>query len=374
MPLKVIVTSQNEPQLKNEYLFDLETITIGRDISNSVHLPDDHKIVGREHAKILLSEEVYHLIDVGSKNFTYLNDEAIQASKSYSLQSGDQIKCGDFLLAISIIESRQKSDDETVFLPQSNPFIEDSDALAKILSLLYERYALETVGRRDNALKIALYHSMSKVSPNGASKIIKSFLNSKNGDDGSKEKTGFSESENLNEPAADILLDSVVKMLNGHHQFRTEFLGETILTIKKKSSNYLDFHNCTSEDVKSFLAHGEKSNDEFQKRMGQIKKALDDLMRHQIALLEGYKNCVKRGTRDLLDLISPASLKKETMEKKFTIGPLKISFRAFPFLFNLKFLQVYEERHRELINDDESFLEKKVYRPGFMEGYKNYMN
>jgi len=374
MPLKVIVTNQNEPQLNNKYEFDRETITIGRDVSNSVYLPDDHKIVGREHAKIVLLEEVYQLIDVGSKNFTYLNDKPIQAGKSYSLQSGDQIKCGDFLLAISIIESRQKSDDETVFLPQSNPFIEDSEALAKILSLLYERYALETVDRRDEALKIALYHSMSKISSNNASKVIASFLNTKNGEDDIKEKPSFSESDTANESSLDILLDSVVKMLNGYHEFRTGELGETILTIKKKSSDYIDLHNCNSDDVKSFLARGEKSNDELQKRKAFIKKALDDLMRHQIALFKGYKNCVKRGTREFLDLISPATLKKETMQKQFTLGPFKLSFRFFPFLFNLKFLQVYTEKHQELINDDESFLERRVYRPGFMEAYKNYMS
>ena len=83
---------------------------------------------------------------------------------------------------------------------------------------------------------------------------------------------------------------------------------------------------------------------------------------------------VKRATPEFLNLISPATLKKETMQKQFTIGPFKLSFRVFPFLFNLKFLQVYTEKHRELLNDDESFLEKKVYKPGFEEGYKNYIN
>jgi len=62
------------------------------------------------------------------------------------------------------------------------------------------------------------------------------------------------------------------------------------------------------------------------------------------------------------------------MQKQFTLGPFKLSFRFFPFLFNLKFLQVYTEKHQELINDDESFLERRVYRPGFMEAYKNYMS
>ncbi len=318
--------------------------------------------------------EMFPIVCICQMIFTYLNDKPLQAGKSYSLQSGDQIKCGDFLLAVSIIEGRQKSDDETIFLPQSNPFMEDSEALAKILSLIYERYALETVDWRDEALKIALYHSMSKVASNDAGKVIASFINATNGDDDIKEQPSLSESDNVKESTPDFLLDAVVKMLNGYHEFRTGEMGETILTIRKKSSDYLDLHNCNSDDVKSFLAPGEKSDDEIQKRRAFIKKALDDLMRHQIALFEGYKNCVRRGTREFLDLISPATLKKETMQKQLTLGPFKLSFRFFPFLFNLKFLKVYTEKHRELINDDESFLEKRVYRPGFMEAYKDYMS
>ena len=78
------------PNLGKKYVLDIEESTIGRDTKNNIVIDLDN--VSRKHAKITLREGHPHLVDLGSTNGTFLNEEALLGE--HRLKSGDLIKVG----------------------------------------------------------------------------------------------------------------------------------------------------------------------------------------------------------------------------------------------------------------------------------------
>jgi phosphoserine phosphatase RsbU/P len=63
--------------------------TIGRKAENDLQLLSD--TVSRQHAEIVYEQDIYHLVDVGSKRGTFVNDQMIER---YALQHLDRIRIG----------------------------------------------------------------------------------------------------------------------------------------------------------------------------------------------------------------------------------------------------------------------------------------
>jgi signal transduction histidine kinase len=78
--------------------FDLtgEHVGIGRDSSNRIKLHDTE--VSRRHAELVRANEGYRLVDRGSANGTFVNNQSI---RDVLLQPGDQIQIGQTLLVYS---------------------------------------------------------------------------------------------------------------------------------------------------------------------------------------------------------------------------------------------------------------------------------
>ncbi|HJS74997.1 MAG TPA: FHA domain-containing protein [Vicinamibacteria bacterium] len=91
-------------QLKTDnevHAFDLrETfrVAVGRHQSNDVQLRS--RRVSSYHAEILSEIDGLFLLDMGSTNGTYVNDEAVQRKK---LSSGDSIRIGEFTLSVLLV-------------------------------------------------------------------------------------------------------------------------------------------------------------------------------------------------------------------------------------------------------------------------------
>ena len=68
-----------------------EKVAIDIDV---LDLPDAD-IVSRVHAEIIVEENTYFLIDVGSSNGTYLNDNKLEKHTRYKLNLGDRIGLGN---------------------------------------------------------------------------------------------------------------------------------------------------------------------------------------------------------------------------------------------------------------------------------------
>ncbi len=82
IPPKLIVT--NEGRKLGEYYLDKQTIMIGRGPNNDIQLNDPK--VSSSHAQIVTTRRNSYLIDLGSKNGTYINNRSV---KKYKLKAGD---------------------------------------------------------------------------------------------------------------------------------------------------------------------------------------------------------------------------------------------------------------------------------------------
>jgi pSer/pThr/pTyr-binding forkhead associated (FHA) protein len=73
-------------------LDDGGTVNVGRRTENDVALAWDQE-VSREHAQLLRSEEGWTLVDVGSRNGSYLNGQRVSGRQP--LRDGDVLRFGD---------------------------------------------------------------------------------------------------------------------------------------------------------------------------------------------------------------------------------------------------------------------------------------
>jgi len=78
------------PQLGKKYVLDEEEFTIGRDVKNNIVVDLDN--VSRRHAKITTRQGKSFVVDLGSTNGTYLNDQEVL--EETPLRSGDFVKVG----------------------------------------------------------------------------------------------------------------------------------------------------------------------------------------------------------------------------------------------------------------------------------------
>ena len=86
------------PGLSNEQIFEIRdgVSTIGRTDDNAICVP--HKSVSRRHARIESVGERVSIIDLDSKNGTFVNGDSIKRSV---LTHGDTLKCGDVALGFT---------------------------------------------------------------------------------------------------------------------------------------------------------------------------------------------------------------------------------------------------------------------------------
>lgn len=88
------LTVQSGGARGNAYNLPAKDVTIGRDPKNYITL-DDGK-VSREHAKLVYGNGTWNILDLGSVNGTYLNDQQVNGQQQ--LVNGDKIKIGDTIL------------------------------------------------------------------------------------------------------------------------------------------------------------------------------------------------------------------------------------------------------------------------------------
>jgi len=135
MSVKLRVVNEDDDQASpSEYMFDQNRITIGRGTENHLTLDDPERIVSTEHAEIRREEETYHLVDRGSKNFTFLEGQRLEAGEPHPLQDGDVFSIGNFEIEFAALEpsdsssSPSDSADETVLAADfTNPFMDPAE-------------------------------------------------------------------------------------------------------------------------------------------------------------------------------------------------------------------------------------------------------
>jgi len=372
MPFKLSITKEDEPEWHQEYTYDKDTIMIGRDIKSDLQLEGTKSVVSRHHAQIKLQGNTYQIQDLNSRNFTFLNDEKLKAGADYDLKNDDIIRVCDFHMQFSGVEQEKAKYTERTIMDYPNPFLQDAVQLSTLFKQICTKYDQEDLDRKEEALQEAFQGLLSNLQMHTVLEILGQALQQgrplaspPTEELGEKVELSASEEQGL----LDMLLDFFVKMIQARRQFRMEFIGETMI----KSAKTFSIYSCTPEELKNFLFDPSLPPEESPKRMVQLKSLVDELMLHQISLLDGYKSSVSSGSRQIIERFDPGAVKKQMAEKKSSSAGLKLGLSRLPLFSALKLVDQYAGIHQELAQEDQSIIEKKYYRPSYVKRYNHCM-
>ncbi len=377
MALKLLVHKTDETAAQPvSFVFQQERITIGRDSTNDLFLDDVKRVVSKQHAEIIASGTTIHVTDLGSKNFTYLNGERLNAGHPYPVEPRDTIQIGEFKIILEIVDMKQApppsaaNDDKTLFDASfKNPFKDSAKLLAVALRSISKLYDEEAPNRRDDALGQALSAAMEGDIDHEAYQFVARELALEAAPSPPRAAPYPSLPVAPPTPAlpaadarihllVDTLIQSITRLIEAPWQFRYEFMGQTIMQPEAAAFLY-------DEDAAS-LKHGlldpEISDEEAAKRRHLLSKAIGDVEVHQVAMLEGYKAGVREGALRLIDQLHPDALVQEVTQSK-------VLYRLLPPLAKAKALQRLREQLLELRAANWTVVEQRIYRPAFIKAY-----
>ena len=371
-----------------EYVFAKERISIGRDASCDLVLPDTKRIVSKEHAAIELGPAGYALTDLGSKNFTFLNGTRLAAGTPQPLAEGDVIRIGEFELTFGLAEEQPAArDDRTVFL--INPFDVPAAQLADLLDQIEQAYQTEVPGRREEALRQAMRvavadrrdslrlvteavlgeehavaaESAEVVAPRAPEPVRRAPRRPHPAVPETPAPVRESarpayEPGSAYERVFDVLIQMVPRLLGVPWRFRHEFIGQTIM----HSPDAAALFEGGPEEVRRYLLDPNVSEEESERRALLLKEAADDLLMHALAMVDGYKGSVQEGMSRMLDEVDPVRVEEEVLQRGTFWDKL-------PIIQDVRMAQRIREKAAELRKDDWTVAERRVYRPAFIKAY-----
>ena len=409
MAIKLVLRNTSEEVETEEYTFDQQRITIGRDMGNDLHIPDSSRVVSKKHAEILCTDVGYEVEDLGSKNFTYLNSSRLESGRSYSLEDGDLIKLGEYEVEFVVLNPQPEPEiepelvevpdfDKTVFESSFvNPFEEEVGTLMASLQRLCNIYDKESPNRRSDALREALnttetteiheVWTMVLHKLNGNKEIIDGdatdpivhdpSVQGQNGESftppGTPIPTELALSpltiESSKEPAPhfeqvfDVLFNVLSMLVSIPWEFRHEFVGHTIAQTPESAILY----EGNADKLKNFLMDPELGEDELARRLMLIEEGGDEVILHQLAMLDGYKAVVQQGMHMLLREIDPI-VAAENLSQSSAL------YKAVPRLARLVASWGLQDKFQELRAEDWSITERRAYRPSFIRAYLSRMS
>jgi predicted component of type VI protein secretion system len=468
--------------------YDADTISIGRSPDARVHLADVNRIVSKRHAEIRRTDAGYALVDLGSKNFTFLDGERLEANQPRALEDGDTFTIGDYDLTVHLHEPEEipawmESDSqETAFAADfQNPFEEPVSEVVEGLQQIAIAYEKMATTRRTDALQDALRGSDGNterlVTSDGLRELFdmlglsdalspaRSVADSDGAPashDRSNENEADSGDENTatpgrqpasarpavspqpdpashtsgrddnfepwtpkeasaQEPSAaepggdrdpgsdsdqpfidpdalpnipDVsyldfgagraaappsdqeqrsadgspgeasvedmkqeLVRAVARLITIPWQFRHEFIGQTIMQSPDSAFLY-----GSPDSVYDDLLGDRISPAERARRIACLREAVDAVVKHQVAMLDGYKASVSSGGRELLDALDPNQVRERVQEENQL-------YQWIPMLSAPTALDRLAEQHLELRRGAWSVAEHRVFRPAFIKAY-----
>ena len=405
MAIKLVLSNTSEPIDTEEYTFEQQRISIGREKGSDLHIPDTSRVVSKKHAEISCANDVYEIADLGSKNFTYLNDTRLESGRAYLLNNGDVIRLGEYEVEFVILtpEPEPEPEPEPVVVQDSdktlfessyvNPFEEDVTALMGALHRICEVFDGESPNRRADALKEALIslnfeqtHEacdlvVSVLKPNGeiidgdaTDPIVHGVsLNERNGEN----VGGVPDNRALapiarTEPVVlsdkmdqvmDVVFNVLSMLVSIPWEFRHEFVGHTIAQTPESAILY----EGNAAKLREFLFDPELDDEELARRLVLIEEGGDEVILHQLAMLDGYKAVVQQGMHMLLREIDPI-VAAENLSQSTWI------YRSLPRLSRLVASWGLQEKFKELRAEDWSITERRAYRPSFIRAYLSRMS
>jgi len=361
MEIKLLVCQKNS-DVSQEFAFKQTMINIGRKKEIvDLFLEDSTQIISRKHAQIGLKNNSYYLKDQSS-NKTYLNGISIVKEQEYTLKEKDQIIIGNYLITVASIRLQDLSRDEPA--QSTNIFLEDIEELARILQRISTKYAENRSANRDFLSHALKYSAITPAESDVAIIVSDGLL------EGKRLQPPKDEVKTSADNSFTILVDNLLQLHKARRKFLIEFLGEVAFeepTVKSKADS-ISFSRCTAQELIEYL-HAIAPVEETERRLGLFKVAMNDVIKHQLSLLAGYKAGVAKGVEKLLQTINPEMILAIARKRTVRIGPLAIPLRYFPVIFRYIVLRHIFDEFNSLSQEDSLVFEKKYFRPGFVSGY-----
>ena len=401
MPFKIKVTHSAEPDAPKELRYEQDSIIIGRGPECGLCLPDAQKrMVSRHHAKISRNGESYSLVDLRSRNRTYLNDQQLAPEQPHPLKAGDKIKIGDFLLEFELVLPAPDELQQTIV--RFNPFLNEAGELAGVLQRMHEKFVAVQEPGRISDLQEAMYDACREARLNETAEVIHSVLEalhpsstsdhkpqSVNGElvaqlaeaqaeiaalreENRRLKSGGATTDRNGtlhlriSQVLEILLAAMAGLIKAPATFKLEWMGYTIVEFKDFPSIY----SGSAEEIRKHLFDMGISEGLATRRLAILKQAADEAVVHQVALQDGYNQAVEDGARDLLARIDPKAIRQKLLETKYNSRFKAILVRALPFLLDWEVHKFYTRKHGELSGEVRGILEQTVFRSHFARGYQ----
>lgn len=156
--MEISVRRKENPEQPRLFVFRQPRVTVGRSSACDLRLDDPERLSSSRHAEIVLTGDRVQVIDLGSRNFTFLNGDKIEPQTEYDVGPEDEIVISNSELRARVIDvAAGVEDDRTVMAEASiNPFAEDARLLAEVLGRIAVKFEDEAPERRQAALEEAL--------------------------------------------------------------------------------------------------------------------------------------------------------------------------------------------------------------------------
>ncbi len=390
MKLVITLRKTSDNSFNRKFEFTQFPVKLGREADNDIVLEDQRKVVSRNHAKIIDTDGLTQIVDLGSANFTYLNGNKLFPNDENALKTGDLIKIGDYELDVVLeqimVESAPQWDDQKTMI-FSNPFVDEVQKISDSILKLSEKYFYDESPLKGEMLRMSIMQGLDGLLSNDVNKVLSEYFASKFLDQNlsspgktepspkilSEEKPQIKSNTQTSHPtqsakpqidysfssyfseSVDILLDTVTKLIQGYLQFRQEFFGVTI---------YQTIPTGSLKDIKEYLFNPDLSAEEQKKRISLIKEETQKLLTHQIGILEGYRTSATEGSQSLLQSLDPEIIERETLSKQTSAMD-----NLIPNAKKVKILEAIKTNYKKYISDP-YHLEKKYFRPPFIKGYQ----
>jgi len=372
MSVRIKVTSESNPKWHQDFEFEQGEIVIGRDIKCDIKLEGTESVVSREHTKLHKIDERFKVRDLQSLNFTFLNGQRLEADVEYDLKSGDTIKICEFNLAFSI--QPKKISQIELTKPIVNPFTEQAKALAEEFIKLRAHYKKDESIRKQEKLEHAMHSVFRGTEYEKTRRLLTDVLveqglelepSSKNQKSEQTTDIDFDRQHQVFE----VLLDFLARLIQARRQFRLEFLGETMIVPTKFS-----IQDCSFEELKKYIQDPEIQAAEYSKRIALIKKTIEEISCHQVAMLDGYQESVNEGLKTIIDKFDPEKKWDEIKREPIDLGVMQIPSRLLPFVRRHQLIKSLKLAYQELEMEDQSIYEKKYFRPFYIRAYHKFMD
>ena len=304
------IQSAEQPAWFHDLPADEPTV-IGRAAHCDLVLQDESRLVSKEHAKIERREGEWLLEDLESKNRTRVNDIPLKIGRLYPISAGDRVTVGGFELVLEAPDPEDVADKVDDKNDDDDPTVVDDEEEEHVPTEPLDVDALLDKGDLTNDRIRLLLKALSR---------------------------------------------STAQLISIPDQFRQEFFG---MTIPSESL----YHLARDPDrLLRRLLDPDIPDEQFESLIAQVEESVRRVINHQLAMLEGYRSCVKEHVSIVEERLDPERF-RERARKEGAFGT------QLPLLLDREVVKLLEDEHRQQAAEDWSAIEQSVFRKVFRDAY-----